>query len=259
MSLAPQPPAPDLSLPILTEPSRLIAFDSLASTNEEARRLASAGAEAWTFVWAREQTAGRGRRGNDWVSPPGNLYLSVVLRPQVDVATAAQIGFVVALALADAIEARTGLRAGLKWPNDLLVKGRKLSGILVESTAGASNRVEWLVVGTGVNVASHPAALPQSTDLAEQGADIAVPALIEAYAGTLQARVEQWLSKGFSTIRRDWLADAVGIGEAIRVKLGTAEEYGIFEDLDETGALVLVQGQARRLITSGDVFPAEPV
>jgi BirA family biotin operon repressor/biotin-[acetyl-CoA-carboxylase] ligase len=242
--------------PELPAPCRLIAFETLDSTNEEARRLAGAGAEPWTFVSAREQTAGRGRRGNSWVSPPGNLYLSAILRPECDVATAAHLGFVAALALADAIADATGIEAALKWPNDLLVDGGKVSGILVESAGAPGRPVDWVVIGAGINVASHPTGIAGTTDLAAHGATVSVERMLEGYVRCLVGRVEQWQGKGFAATRRDWLARATGIGGWVRVRLAGREEGGIFEDLDESGALVLVQGTRRRLVTSGEVFPA---
>ena len=243
--------------PELPAPCRLVEFDTLGSTNAEARRLAGDQARAWTIVWARQQTAGRGRRGSAWVSPPGNLYASVILRPDCDVATAAQLGFVTALALADAIDAATGIAAALKWPNDLLVGGGKVSGILVESAGKPSGAVDWVVIGTGVNIVSHPADVPGATDLAAHGATLDAAALLERYMEALTAWVDRWREEGFAPVRSAWIARATGIGDDVRVRLAGREEQGTFGDLDETGALVLVQGAQRRLITSGDVFPAE--
>jgi BirA family biotin operon repressor/biotin-[acetyl-CoA-carboxylase] ligase len=244
-------------MPEMPAGCRLVAYDTIDSTNEEARRLAAAGAAGGTFVWAREQTAGRGRRGNDWASPRGNMYLSAILRPQCDAATAAQLGFVAALALADAIAAVTGAEAAVKWPNDLLLDGRKISGILVESTGRRGDAVDWVVIGTGANIASHPACLPSAGSLSAAGYDVSVETMVAAYADRLIARVAQWRERGFSGIRVDWLDRAAGIGDAIRVRLTDRVEDGIFEDLDESGALVLVQGGRRLRITSGDVFPAD--
>jgi BirA family biotin operon repressor/biotin-[acetyl-CoA-carboxylase] ligase len=235
---------------------RLVALDSVGSTNEEARNRAVGGCEAWTLVMAREQIAGRGRRGNGWVSPPGNMYLSVVLRPGCDAATAAQLGFVTALALADAVAAMTGLEAKLKWPNDLLIEGGKLSGILIESVGGPGGPVEWVVIGTGLNLVSHPDSVPGATDLAAHGRRVAVDDMVAAYVAALVRREAQWRSEGFVPVRRDWIARATGLHAPVRVRVGGREEHGIFEDLDDTGALVLLKGSQRRLISSGDVFPA---
>src|SRR6185436_13795822 len=109
-------------------------------------------------VWADEQTAGRGRRGRTWLSPPGNLYLSLVLRPNDPPARAAQLGFVAALGLGDALAGLAGprLQPRYKWPNDLLVNGKKLAGILLESENAAADRVDFVVIGIGVNIAVAP-------------------------------------------------------------------------------------------------------
>lgn len=244
-------------LPDLPTGCRLIAYETIDSTSDEAKRLAAAGASDQTYIWAREQTAGRGRRGNRWISPEGNLYLSVVLRPTSSVAVAAQLSFVSALALADAIEACAGVKVALKWPNDLLIDDCKVAGILVESAAGAGGTVDWVVIGTGVNVAPHPTELPRTTSLNTLGFEVDLADLIEAYAEGLRARTTRWSYGGFADTRRAWLARAAGIGQPIRVRLPDREEVGIFEDLDETGALVLAQESGRLIIASGDVFPAE--
>src|SRR5690348_7572810 len=135
-------------------------FAAVGSTNDTAKELARAGAPEGTIVWAGEQTAGRGRRGRIWASPPGNLYLSLILRPQAPAAQAAQLGFVAALALGGAIAELAGPQIELrcKWPNDLLANGRKLAGILLESETSANGEVDFVVLGVGANLASAPAA-----------------------------------------------------------------------------------------------------
>jgi BirA family biotin operon repressor/biotin-[acetyl-CoA-carboxylase] ligase len=137
---------------------RLLRFETIGSTMTEAKRLAGEGAAEGTLVWAGEQTEGRGRRGRPWVSVPGNLYMSLVLRPGGAAAAAAQLGFAAALAVGEAaLRLLPGeARISHKWPNDVLVDGRKLSGILLESAAAADGGLAWLVMGIGVNVASHP-------------------------------------------------------------------------------------------------------
>ena len=141
---------------------RLLAYEQIDSTNEEAKRLAAAGAPAGTLVWAGEQLAGRGRRGRGWASPPGNLYVSLLLRPACPPAQACQLNFVAAVALAEAVSALLPAGAGvaLKWPNDVLVGGAKVSGILLEASAALDRSIDWLVIGAGVNIASHPADTP---------------------------------------------------------------------------------------------------
>lgn len=120
--------------PALPEGFRLHRYDTIGSTNDEAKAMARADAPAGTLVWAKKQTAGHGRRGRVWLSPPGNLYLSLVLRPQGAPARAAQLSFVAALGLGDALARLTGPALSLryKWPNDLLANGKKLAGILLE-------------------------------------------------------------------------------------------------------------------------------
>ena len=140
---------------------RRVAHDEVGSTNAEALRLAEAGAPEFTLVTTRWQTAGRGRRGKTWVSPEGNLYASIVLRPDRPPAVLSQLSFVVALAAGDLLD-RLGVqcRIAFKWPNDVLVEGAKISGILLEGGQG------HLVAGIGVNLAHHPADTPYPTEVA---------------------------------------------------------------------------------------------
>src|SRR5439155_19489702 len=135
-------PAMSERAPALPEGFRLRHDATIGSTNDEAKAVARTGATDGTLVWADQQTAGRGRRGRIWLSPPGNLYLSLVLRPECAAARAAQLGFVAALGLGDALAPLVGATVQLryKWPNDLLVDGKKLAGILLESETSASDR-----------------------------------------------------------------------------------------------------------------------
>jgi len=130
---------------------RLHALDTVDSTNDEARRLAAGGAPHGTVVWARRQTVGRGRRGRPWVSEPGNLHCSILLRPACPATIAAQVGFVAANAVALAVAGLLpdGPPVTCKWPNDILVGGRKVAGILLESDVGRNGLLDTLVVGVG--------------------------------------------------------------------------------------------------------------
>jgi BirA family biotin operon repressor/biotin-[acetyl-CoA-carboxylase] ligase len=239
---------------------RLLRFETIDSTSTLAKRLAAEGAPEGTLVWAGEQTAGRGRRGHSWVSVPGNLYLSLVLRPDCPVAAAAQLGFAAALAIAEAaarfLPAAAAVR--LKWPNDVLLDGRKLSGILFESAAGPEGRLAWLVAGIGVNLASHPAGTETAaTSLAAAGAGAVAPAaMLEALAPLLLDEYERWQAQGFAPLRRAWLARAHSPGAPLRVRLAQEELLGRFLDLDEDGALVLETAAGPRRVATGDVFPA---
>jgi BirA family biotin operon repressor/biotin-[acetyl-CoA-carboxylase] ligase len=241
---------------------RVISLETVDSTNEEAKRLAREGAEDGTLVWAREQTQGRGRSGRGWTSPPGNLYLSLVLRPDCAPADAAQLGFVAALgagaALAGVMPPMIDLR--YKWPNDILLNRRKAAGILLETESAGADRLEWLILGLGINVARRPSdtAFP-ATSLHEEGAaEATVEAVLEAFSRHFLNWVNRWLDDGFAPVRAAWRKSAISLGEAIRVRLPQGELEGIFEDVDADGALLLRMGGAVRRITAGDVFFGGP-
>jgi BirA family transcriptional regulator, biotin operon repressor / biotin---[acetyl-CoA-carboxylase] ligase len=235
-------------------------FAELDSTNEEAKRQAASGAPAGTLISARTQRAGRGRQGRAWVSPPGNLYMSILLRPECSAGAAAQLGFAAALAVGEAVLPLLpdGAELAYKWPNDVLVGGRKISGILLESQAAGEGRIDWVVVGIGVNLASFPetSEYPATSLAAAGAAPVAVEALLEAVARSFHFWYERWLECGFAPLRQAWLARARGLGQPIRVRLPQGESEGRFAGLDAEGALLLDIGTAQRRIAAGDVFPA---
>ena len=246
--------------PRLPPAYRLHALDRVGSTNDEAKRLAEAGADEGTLVWAREQTQGRGRRGRAWSSPPGNLYLSLILRPECALAEAAQLGFVAALAVGDAIGSVSPplLEVTYKWPNDVLANGRKIAGILMESSATPTGAVNWLVLGLGVNVHSHPekSRFP-ATNLTFEGVgpEVDEVLVLEAFCRHFLTWANRWMADGFAPIRRGWLSHAHGLGEAIKVRLAKQNLRGVFRDLDATGALILESPDAgRHAIAAGDVL-----
>ncbi len=248
------------AVPTLPEGFRLHHFATLGSTNDEAKALARAGAPEGTLVWAGEQTAGRGRRGRTWLSPPGNLYLSLVLRPAGAPSRAAQLGFVAALGLGDALAALTGpaMKLRYKWPNDLLADGRKLAGILLESENAASDRVDFVVAGIGVNIVAAPEDVEYpATSLAAEGVAGVTPAvLLGGFVRHFETWAGRWREAGFAPVRAAWLKRASGLGERIRVRLERSTLCGRFLDLDDDGALVLEGEEGRRRIAAGEVFPA---
>ncbi|MGM0561986.1 MAG: biotin--[acetyl-CoA-carboxylase] ligase, partial [Pseudomonadota bacterium] len=146
----------DAERPVRLPPAyRLVQFSAVGSTMDEARRLAEEGAEDGTLVWAQEQTKGRGRQGRDWSSPTGNLYLSLVLRPECEPSQAVQLGFVTALAIGDAIGAVSPpVNVTYKWPNDVLLNNGKVAGILMETRSRAEGGIDHLILGCGINIAS---------------------------------------------------------------------------------------------------------
>lgn len=235
-------------------------FAEIGSTNAEALSRAAAGApEQW--IVADKQVAGRGRRGRQWVSEPGNLYSTLLLYNPAPPAVSPQICFVAALAVHDAIcDALPALdpeRLRLKWPNDLLLDSKKLVGILVEgASAGAKHAV---VTGIGVNCAHHPAGTPYPvTDLANEGFAIAPGTLFERLAVRMMDRLAQWQrGAAFAATRNAWLGRAHDLGRDIEVKLPERVLNGRFEEIDADGALVLALANGHReLIRAGDVFPA---
>ena len=240
---------------------RLVFHDTIGSTNDEARRLAHDGAPEGTLVWALEQTAGRGRRGRVWVSPRDNLYASLILRPDCLVSQAVQLGFVTALAVGAAL--RTTLpcleRLTYKWPNDVLINGRKIAGILLESEVSAAGRLGSLIIGVGVNLIASPQDTEfPATSVVEEGLGV-VPSevMLEQFAHDFQSWNDRWRAEGFASVRAAWLQDsATSRGEPIRVHLENTTVEGRFLDLDAGGALLLVDGGEHRHISAGEVFPA---
>lgn len=218
---------------------RLVELPRVDSTNAEALRRAAEGAAHGTVVLAGDQTAGRGRRRRSWISAPGNLFMTVLVRPPEGGAVA-QLSFVAAVALGDALPPGTDFR--FKWPNDVLLDGSKLAGILVEADSGAA------AVGIGVNTASTPDAVRGSaTDLA--GACEA-PRLAGDVCGAFDRWYRRWLAEGFGPVREAWLGRAAGLGQ--EVAAGTVR--GRFARLTEDGALVLVDDSgAETEIAAGEV------
>jgi BirA family biotin operon repressor/biotin-[acetyl-CoA-carboxylase] ligase len=240
----------------------LHAFDRIGSTNDEARRLAERGAEAGAVVVAKEQLKGRGRHGRVWQSPPGNLYASLLLRPRCTVARSAQLSLVASLALAEALIALAPPDADVrvKWPNDVLVGGAKVAGLLLESATSAGDRVAWVVVGSGVNIASAPDDVPYpATALRYEGFPLLAPLdLLARYLAVLDAWLRRWRHGGFGAVRPAWLALGCAAGDPVRLRLASEEISGWFHDVTEAGALVIRDnGGGHRQITAGELlYPA---
>ncbi len=245
--------------PHLPPAYRLVVLETCDSTNSEAMRRAEEGAEDGTLIWARRQTEGRGRRGRSWQSLAGNLFFSLVLRPDCSPQQAAQLGFVAAVALGDAIGsvAPPMIEVQFKWPNDVLLNERKGAGILLESKI-VDGAMEWLVLGIGVNVEAYPEDLePPATSLRFEGTpgDVTAVRVLEAFAPHFMSRVNRWLDDGFAPIRRSWLNHAYGLGEQIGVDLSRERVEGRFKDLDENGTLILeLPDGTTRSIAAGDVY-----
>ncbi|MBC7154980.1 MAG: biotin--[acetyl-CoA-carboxylase] ligase [Rhodobacteraceae bacterium] len=238
-----------------------IILDAVDSTNAEAARRAPA-LDRPTWIMARAQTAARGRRGRPWATTTGNLAATLVMRPGFGPQAAGLRSFVAALALFDALVAVTG-RAGafaLKWPNDVLLHGGKLAGILLEG-AGSGGQVSHLAIGIGVNLATAPGA-----DAVEAGAlrpvslagETGLRIAPEEFLPHLAAAFAQWEGQlqamGFAPLRDAFMARAANVGAVIEARTGSQVITGRFDSLDETGALILITDQGRRAIAAAEVF-----
>lgn len=233
---------------------RLVHFERIDSTNAEARRLAAAGEPGPLWLWADEQTAGRGRLGRSWVSEPGNLYATLLFSTAAPTAVAGQVGFAAALAVHDvATRLLPAADIKLKWPNDVLIDGAKFCGLLAEIVGPAGNT---MALGCGINLASAPSGTPYPvTWLAHHGANAEVETLFEMLAESLWKWLTVWdAGRGFSRVREAWLQRCAGLDRAISVKTGDKSTAGVFRGLASDGALLLgLPGGRQRTIYAGDV------
>jgi len=233
---------------------RLEYRSALRSTQNLARDLAEAGAPEGTVVLAGRQTAGRGRLGRSWVSPHGGLYFTVVLRPTVQQLRALTI--IAALAVARGIEAQTGLACSLKWPNDVLLGERKVSGILIESRL-TGEQVDYMLVGIGVNVnadlTGHPEIASMATSLMmEVGREVSREAVAAAILNEMEALY--LAAQAGQPLHQEWRARLGTLGRQVRVRVGEEVEEGLAEDVDAEGSLILRRADGSRVtITAGDV------
>lgn len=212
-------------------------YDRLGSTNDEARaRLSSKHLEP-VWIAAAEQTHGKGRLGRHWVSRPGNLYASLVWPAHAELKRLASLSLVAGLAVRDAIVA-TGitLPVQLKWPNDVLVKGKKVSGVLIETTTVAGCHVA--IIGCGLNLVHHPSEIRwPASDLAACGTNIEARDMMHELRSAMHIRLAQWSNgSGLVNIQHDWMSAAMGRGQMVSVEGG---RKGVFSGLTEDGALVL--------------------
>lgn len=237
----------------------LVTRQCVTSTNHALRELANEGAPEGTMLVAEQQSAGRGRYGRSWHSPPGNLYLSLLLRPDCAPIQALQLGFVAGVSLGDAISnlVPASVQVQHKWPNDILLDDNKLAGILLESGTTGSAKLDWLVIGMGVNVASAPAdtAFP-ATALADHGCTLGAGDLVAPIAHALSRWIARWRDDGFAPVRAAWYERAYRRGQPVQVRFEDGAKSGLFVGLAEDGAMLLQTADgARESLSYGAVFP----
>ncbi len=231
----------------------VLHYDTIGSTNDEVRRLAAQGAAHGTVVHADEQKSGRGRLARTWFSPPGNLYMSVLLRLDVPPARCAELSFVAAVAVADAVMQLLPKQAEIvvKWPNDVLVGGGKISGILLEQID------DVIVVGIGLNVLLAPSTAGYKTaTIAASGGIASVDGARDLLLAALEQHLTTWLEDGFAPIRDIWLARSYPIGAKLRVGVQGRTVEGAFAGMGMDGALLLDTPEGQRRIVAGDVAAA---
>lgn len=240
---------------------RLVRMEAVDSTNAEARRRAKAGEPGPLWIWSARQSQGRGRGGREWVSQHGNLFASLLIGVNCPIRTAGQLALVAGIITFDTIakliayEGRSELL--LKWPNDILLAGEKLAGMLLESVGTTSENRSVVVIGTGINLASHPEDLPQpAISLAAYGMTVTPADALEVLAATTHEWMTRWAEGScFPSIRRAWLDRAGPTGRALRVKVNGEETEGVYAGLDADGALrLLTPDGSEHRIAAGDVF-----
>ena len=244
---------------------RLVAFDQVGSTNTEAMAHARSGEGGSTWFVTSDQTAGKGRRQRAWIAPRGNLAASILEVMNVPPAVAATLGFAAGLAEEAALEKvslEAALRLGegrpryaLKWPNDVLVGGKKLVGIGLEAEI-IGDRLA-VVVGMGTNVVAAPEGTPTpAVSLAALGVQISAEELFSALSDAWVEFRGIWDNgRGFAEIRKLWLERAAGLGEKVAINTGTTTLEGIFDTIDDTGCLIVRTADGRRLpVAAGEVF-----
>lgn len=226
---------------------KLIKLDSCSSTNDELKKLASEGAKSMTVVTSKTQTSGRGRNSREWESAEGNLYLSILLR-DLNPKTAHQLSLVTALAVVETVESYLlDDEVQLKWPNDVLVEGKKIAGILCESEMNGSE-LDYVVIGVGINVETAP---DYATSFKKRGSEQNLGDVRDLFVEAFQEYMELWLTEGYERIGNLWMQYSAHLDKEISVNNG--EYKGIFKGLGESGEMLLEVGGEEQAISFGEI------
>ncbi len=231
---------------------RVQMLGTTPSTQDVVKNLAATGEPEGLVVQAMQQTGGRGRHGNTWTSPMGNLYMSSLFRPNCAAGKAAQLAFVAAVALSEAMDEviEPGHVKTLKWPNDILIDNKKVSGILLESSL-TNMHVDYVVMGTGINIFAAPEGAIGLDQI--KGEPIFVNGFRDLFLAKLLIHYKAWQDKGFASVREAWLKQAHGLGSDMTIRLPEVSYKGTFSGIDDNGSLMVeIDGEAR-IFTAGEV------
>jgi BirA family biotin operon repressor/biotin-[acetyl-CoA-carboxylase] ligase len=237
---------------------KLISLDTVGSTNDELKfRALSSSEEEGLVIWSLMQTAGKGRNKRVWVSDIGNMYVSVLFRPNCNMFDAAQIGFLPIIAAKETLQQLVGrpMNMSYKWPNDLLLNKKKVGGTLLEAGFDQETQMVWVIVGFGLNIKHFPSAtfFPATSIQDEMGLNLKIEKVVELYLNNLSKLYSRWQKNGFDPVRKKWQSYGHAPNDTLRIRLGNEEIVGSFRDLDEKGALIVETNDGLRHIAAGDV------
>lgn len=230
-------------------------YDCVESTQDILKEKASQGANEGLVVVATEQSAGRGRHGNVWSAPKGNLYMSFLLRPDCTPSDAGQYSFLIAVALSSTLDEFMSAEheKKLKWPNDVLINNKKIAGILLESDLSPQGKVSDLYIGVGVNILNSPEGKISVSDISEK--TTSVEYFLNLFLKKISEYYDLYNKNGFKEIKELWVSQAYKLGQEISVRLPNETLKGVFEGVDENGTLLLqLDNGERQLITAGEVY-----
>ena len=243
---------------------RIMIYDEITSTNDEAKICAMKGEQYcpdWTLIWAKSQTAGRGRRGRVWESLDGNLFASIILRPKLPAQEALQISYIASIAVHETTvkHCSSGDSVLCKWPNDILLNNKKISGILLESSGIENGLLDWLVIGLGVNICKAPnnTSYPTTSFHNEGILNITREDFLLSFSRSFLKWHNIWSTDGFAYIRDIWLKRAKGINSQIRILTNNRIISGIFVGINNEGSLLLKNdalSHKYHVVSAGDIY-----
>ena len=242
---------------------KIYYFDTIDSTQSYALEIAENKNEDGTVVIAHKQTKGKGRMNRKWVSPEGGIWLSVILQPKTDFSLTTLFPIAAAVALSSAIKSATGIKTELKWPNDVLINGKKVCGVLVDASL-TSNQIDYIVLGVGINFNIQTSTIEKNikntgnysgiTSLMKHAENIKAVELIQSFLFELENTIELLMQGGEKNIVKKWIKNSSTIGKNITLKTNEGEIKGIASKIDSDGALIIQQKGKNQRVLVGDVI-----